>query len=58
MSLANRNGRTSWVPNSKAQVTKKYGVKDSQYSAGHHTGTDIAIQGSSGQKIIWAPTVK
>jgi len=58
MSLANRNGRTSWVPNSKAQITKKYGVKDSQYSAGRHTGTDIAIEGSSGQKIVWAPTVK
>ncbi|HPD98629.1 MAG TPA: peptidoglycan DD-metalloendopeptidase family protein [Candidatus Saccharibacteria bacterium] len=58
MSLANRNGRTTWVPHSRAKVTKKYGVKDSQYSAGHHTGTDIAIQGSSGQKIIWAPSVK
>ena len=58
MSLANRNGRTTWVPHSKAQITKRYGIKDRQYSAGHHTGTDIAIQGSSGQKIIWAPSVK
>ncbi len=58
MTYINSGGRTTWVPSPKAQITKKYHVKDTQYAAGYHTGLDIAVEGSSGQKIVWAPKVK
>lgn len=51
--ILNRPGYATFVPHSKAIVTKEFGVKDKQYAAGYHTGIDIAVPGSSGQKIVW-----
>ena len=58
MARINRGGIVTWVPHPRAEVTKEYHVRDSQYAAGYHTGTDIAVPGSGGQKIVWAPPVK
>lgn len=48
------NGRITWVPKVGKNVTQQFGVANSRYAAGRHTGTDIG-GGTGGQPIRWAP---
>lgn len=42
-----------WVDHKSTKITCPYGQKGS-WAAGYHTGVDLAVPGSSGQRIVWA----
>lgn len=43
-----------WIPNPYTIVTNPFGVKNSSYQAGFHTGADLAVPGKGGLRVVWA----
>lgn len=51
--MAKKTPKGRWVDDNRAKVTCPYG-KPGAWAAGWHTGVDLAVPGSSGQRIVWA----
>lgn len=48
-----RTPKGRWIDHRQARIVCQFGVPG-PWAAGHHTGVDIAVPGSGGQKIVWA----
>lgn len=42
-----------WIDDDRARVSCKFGVAGS-WAAGWHTGVDLAVPGSRGQRVVWS----
>ncbi len=54
--IQNSGSVLTWVPKVGNKISNGFGVANSGYAAGRHTGIDIP-GGAGGQEIVWAPPV-